>query len=157
MSEKLGTRTEDRLLEARRESLHQLNESSIRPHGKLWGMDVFSWFNPTPSLIANTLHSFPFPAIWIGNGAVIAKALAEDELLLNNLSAIISYDSSIFNLENHWLDKIENCVGTQSVEEAFHFLKMVKAPQTILMFTATGENWEENKKEFEDFLKLVQV
>ncbi|TXI83370.1 MAG: hypothetical protein E6Q38_03625 [Crocinitomicaceae bacterium] len=157
MSEKIGTRTEDRLLEARRESLHQLNESNIRPHGKLWGMDVFSWFNPTPSLIANTLHSFPFPAIWIGNGSVIAKALKEDDLLLSNLSAVISYDSSIFNLENKWLDQIKNCVGTQSVDEAFEFLKMVKAPQTILMFTATGENWEERKKEFEDFLKLVQV
>jgi hypothetical protein len=34
---------------------------------------------------------------------------------------------------------------------------MVKAPQTILMFTATGENWEERKKEFENYLKLVQV
>jgi hypothetical protein len=157
MSEKLGTRTEDRLLEARRESLHQLNESSIRPHGKLWGMDVFSWFNPTPSLIANTLHSFPFPAIWIGNGAVIAKTLADDESLVNNLSALISYDSSIFNLDNHSLDQMKNCVGTKSVDEAFHFLKMVKAPQTILMFTATGENWEERKKEFENYLKLVQV
>jgi hypothetical protein len=157
MREKVGTRAENRLLEARRESLHQLNESSIRSHGKLWEMDVFSWFNPSPSLIANTLHSFPFPAIWIGNGTVISKVLAEDELLLNNLSAIISYDSTIFKLENNWLDQLKNCVGTQSVNEAFHFLKMIKAPQTILMFTATGENWEENKKEFEDFLKLVQV
>jgi hypothetical protein len=157
MREKVGTRAENRLLEARRESLHQLNESSIRSHGKLWGMDVFSWFNPSPSLIANTLHSFPFPAIWIGNGTVISKVLAEDELLLNNLSAIISYDSNIFKLENNWLDQLNNCVGTQSVNEAFQFLKMIKAPQTILMFTATGENWEENKKEFEDFLKLVQV
>jgi hypothetical protein len=60
-------------------------------------------------------------------------------------------------LENNWLDQLKNCVGTQSVNEAFQFLKMIKAPQTILMFTATGENWEENKKEFEDFLKLVQV
>jgi hypothetical protein len=120
-------------------------------------MDVFSWFNPTPSLIANTLHSFPFPAIWIGNGSVIAQALAEDDELLNNLASVISYDSSIFKLDNHSLDQIKNCVGTQSVNEAFHFLKMVKAPQTILLFTATGENWEEHKKEFENFLKLVQV
>jgi hypothetical protein len=157
MREKVGSRVEERLLEARRDSLHQLNESSIRSHGKLWGMDAFSWFNPSPSLIVNTLHSFPFPAIWIGNGAVISKVLAEDELLLNNLSAIISYDSTIFKLDNNWLDQVKNCVGVQSVNEAFHFLRMIKTPQTILLFTATGENWEEDKKEFEDFLKMVQV
>jgi hypothetical protein len=83
--------------------------------------------------------------------------LAEDELLLNNLSAIISYDSTIFKLDNNWLDQVKNCVGVQSVNEAFHFLRMIKTPQTILLFTATGENWEEDKKEFEDFLKMVQV
>lgn len=157
MEKKTNIRIEDRLLKARKESLHQMNATSMRPHGKLWGMDVFSWFHPDPELIANTLHSFPFPVIWIANGADIIQALKEEELVLNNLHAVVAYDASIFSLENSWLDGIKNCAGTTTVDEAFHFLRMFKAPQKVFMFTASGENWEENKRTFEDFLKLVQV
>lgn len=157
MNEKLNTRIEDKLLEARREGLKQIHETSMRPHGKLWGMDVFSWFNPTPDMVANTLHSFPFPVIWIGNGTDITQALTEEELVINNLRSVISYDTNVFNFKGTWLDGLKNCAGTSSVEEAFHFLRMFKAPQTVLMFTASGDNWEEQKVAFEKYLELVQV
>lgn len=157
MDKKTNIHTGDRLLEARRESLRQMNATSMRPHGKLWGMDVFSWFHPDPELIANTLHSFPFQVIWIANGDDVISALKEEELVVNNLHAVITYDASIFKFEDSWLNGIKNCAGTQTVEEAFHFLRMFKAPQKVLMFSASGENWEAHKTAFEDFLKLVQV
>ena len=157
MNEKLNIKVEDRLLEARKEGLRQFHETSMRPHGKLWGMDVFSWSNPNASLISNTLHSFPFPVIWIGNGSTIINAISEEEDVLANLHSIIAYDFNVFNLKDEWLSKVKNCAGTETVEQTFEFLKMFKAPQTVLMFTAAGDNQEENTKVFEDYLKLVQL
>lgn len=157
MDKNLNIRIEDRLLEARRESLGRMNATSMRPHGKLWGMDVFSWFHPDPEIIANTLQSFPFPVIWIGNGLDITQTLAESDLKNNNLSAVIAYDSNVFNLKNTWLDGIKNCAGTNSVDAAFVFLRMFKAPQNVLMFTASGNDWEHHRNCFEEYLKVVQV
>lgn len=157
MKDKLKINIEDRLLETRRESLHQMNTTSMRSHGKLWGMDVFTWSNPNPEIIANTLQSFHFPVIWVGNGSDIVNALEKQELVLNNLQAVVSYDTNVFNFDKSWLNGIPNCAGTQTLTDAYHFLKMFKAPQTILMFTSSGDNWSENAKDFENFLNLVQV
>ena len=45
--------------------------SSLRSHGKLFGMDAFSWHNPNISVLAKTIESFPFKTIWLGNYAEI--------------------------------------------------------------------------------------
>lgn len=157
MSEKNITRTGDRLLEARRESLQQMNTTSMRPHGKLWGMDVFSWIHPNPSLVINTLHAFPFRVFWLGNASDIEAALLEDELLLGHIHAVVTYDSNVFKFKDEWLNKIENCAGTGTLSDSFHLLEMFKAPQTVLLFTASGENAENLKQEFENYLNLVRI
>lgn len=156
MNEKLNTRTEDRLLEARKEGLNKMHETSMRPHGKLWGMDVFSWVNPSTEMISNTLHSFPFPVIWIGNGSDIIQSLNEEELVIHNLRSVITHDTNIFNLKDSWLEGLKNCAGTDSVEAAFHLVQLFKAPQTVLLFTASGEKWEEDAAQFEEFIKLLK-
>ena len=66
---------EDQLLEARQEGLRNAENSSIRPHGKLWEMDVFSWYKPNIHVLANTIHAFPFPVIWVANSSDIIEAI----------------------------------------------------------------------------------
>jgi len=56
---------EESLLKARVEGMHQLEKGSLRPHGKLWGMDVFSWYNPMRFELENVLSSFPSPVLWL--------------------------------------------------------------------------------------------
>lgn len=157
MNEKLNTRTDERLLDARREGLKNFHETSMRSHGKLWGMDVFSWINPKNELIANTLNSFPFPVLWVGNSSNIRKALEEEELIMSNLHSVVVYDSNVFNFHEDWLDGIKNCAGTNSVEDAFSFLKLFKAPQKVLLFTTSRENSEENMQSFENYLNANRV
>jgi hypothetical protein len=156
MSEKNITRSGDRLLEARRESLQQMNTTSMRPHGKLWGMDVFSWIHPNPSLVINTLHAFPFKVFWIGNASDIELALLEDKSLLYQLHALITYDSNVFTFRDEWLNKVENCAGTAMLSDSFHLLELFKASRTVLLFTATGEHANKLKEEFEHYLNLVR-
>lgn len=157
MSKPIQTGVDERLLDARRQSLKEANSTSIRPHGKLWGMDVFSWFNADVDLISNTLHAFPFPVIWVGNKADIMEAVNTDESLFSNLHGIIIYDGSVFEMGNDLLSRFTNCVGTNSIEEAFGMIHLLKAPQKVLLFTSNDQYWEENKFKFEQFLKLVKV
>lgn len=58
---------------AKAQELTQLSSStsSLKSHGKLFGMDAFSWHNPNISVLAKTIESFPFKTIWLGNFAEI--------------------------------------------------------------------------------------
>ena len=147
---------EELLLGARKESLSRINQSSLRSHGKLWGMDVFSWINPNMSTIGTTINSFPFSVRWVGNAHDLISVLESQPELIHKLSAALMFDNSVFTLKNEHLLGIENCVGTTSVEEALRMTKIAAKPQSILLFTASGDNAEDAKNEFERTLNLLQ-
>lgn len=157
MESKLKVNLGDRLLEARNEGLKNMKESSLRPHGKLWGMDTFSWYQPNVNLVANTLHAFPFPIVWIGNSEDINNTILEDPSVCFQLKTVIVFDNSQLNVPVDSLEKIENIVGVSSLENAFTMLRSLKIKNAVLLFSASGENWRENKEMFEDFLSMHQT
>ncbi len=73
------------LLSARQETLQKLQTTAMRPHGKLWGLDVFSWLEPDMELLANTIHSFPFQVVWISNKEILEGVVAADPQILSNV------------------------------------------------------------------------
>lgn len=156
MEKKLTLTTEERLLRAREESLRNHEEGSLRPLGKMWGMDVFTWVNPYPGMVSNTIHSFPFPVVWIGNSTDVFNTINEDETLCSNLHAIVLSDASILDLNATIVDNVHNCAGTNSVLEAIEMVKVFRSQQKVLLFTSSGENAFKNKEEFENYVKLVQ-
>jgi hypothetical protein len=146
---------EELLLGARKESLSRINQTALRSHGKLWGMDVFSWIHPNMSTIGTTINSFPFSVRWVGNAHDLIHALEAQPELTEKLSAALVFDNTVFALKNEHLNNIENCVGTGSVQEALRMVKIAAQPQSILLFTASGEGAEEAKIEFENTLNLL--
>jgi hypothetical protein len=156
MEKKLTSNIEEQLLRARTEGLREVADSSLRPLGKLWGMDVFTWHNPYHGMLSNTISAFPFPVIWIGNGADVVSTLLDDKLLCSNLHSVILTDASILELKSEWVSNIRNCAGTNSVIDAIEMLKVFKAPQKVLLFTSSGETALEQRREFEDYIKMVQ-
>jgi hypothetical protein len=154
---KLDLSIGNRLLEARSESLQQMKELTLRPHGKLWGMDVFSWYQPNVNLLANTLHSFPFPVLWIGNARDIVCTLEEDATVCDQLHAVITFDHSFFTVPYELASKIRNVAGVNNASDAFSLLKALKKKNAVLLFSATGENWKEEKEKFESFLNMHQA
>lgn len=156
MENKLKLSIENRLVEVRNESLKKLNETTLRPHGKLWGMDVFSWYNPDINVLTNTLHSFPFKVIWVGNLSDIEKALKIDASISFQLKTIISYDGAGTILLKKEFEKIENVLGINSLKDGFKLLKTFKAKNTVLLYTASEKNWKENKAIFEEFITIHQ-
>ena len=104
MEKKLGVRIEDRLLEARNEGLQNMKETTLRPHGKLWGMDVFSWYKPSIHILSNTIHAFPFPVLWIGNGSDIYSTIEEDpSVCIQKKNAVLLFSASDENWKKNKL------------------------------------------------------
>lgn len=143
---------ESQLFEARQESLRNAENSSIRPHGKLWEMDVFSWYKPNIHVLANTIHAFPFPVIWVANSSDILEAIKEESTINSHLHAVLAYDNSKFIMDFPSDLGIKNIVGTNGVEHTLALIQGLKQKNTILLFTASDENWQECKLYFDVFL-----
>lgn len=140
------------LLEARELQLKNVDSDGLRSLGKYWGMDVFTWSNPFSGVLANMIHSFPFPVIWIGNQADIAKTLQTDEDICYNLDGIVLTDASIFSLPDIVLKNVKNCASSTNLLETVELLNAFKSNQKILLYTSSGEEGTAKRKEFETYL-----
>ena len=157
MEKKQDLNLGNRLLDFRKESLKRLNSTTMRSHGKLWGMDVFSWFLPDPELITNTLTAFPFQVIWVANEVDVVRTIEEDPFVMSNLHTVICYDNSIFTLPETLLDQVKQVIGTPDLERAFECFQMLQGTQRVLLFTSSSSSWEDDKLQFENYLSLVQI
>lgn len=157
MDQKLDQKVADKLLDLRKESLQELKNGKIRAHGKLWGMDVFSWINPDIELVASTIESFPFPVIWIGNKELFDWCSHHSPSVWSNIKTVIAIDHPGIYFTNKEYHKVSNVVGTQSTLDALEMMKALKQKGAVLLFTATGLEWERNQKMFNDFMDLHQI
>ncbi len=157
MEKNLTTSQEEKLLRAREQVLQNQESGSLRPLGKLWGMDVFTWVNPFPGMIANTIHSFPFEVIWIGNESDVLRTLSEDQTLCSNLHSVVIYDRPEFSMKGAWVCDVDNHICTQNVTDALEMLKAIKTTKKVLLFTTSGPQQVEDRTTFEEYVKLVQV
>lgn len=148
--------SQQQLLLARQEALRAEKENSLRALGKMWGMDVFTWIDPYPGSISSTIHAFPFPVIWLGRKEDVLSTFIEDESILDQISAIVLYDAHAFTIQDHWLDRIENVVGTETIQDGIEMIKSFKAPQTILLFSTSGEGKTDFRSDFETYVKMTQ-
>ena len=147
----------NQLLQARDQSLQQVEKGMLRPHGKLWGMDVFSWYNPMVFELENTLSSFPAPVLWFGNEKDILTLLDENADSLSNVRLICAHDHAEFSLAGKGLETVESVLGTAQLKDGLGLIKGLKRNQGIFLFTASGIDWKERKEEFEFFLSLHQA
>jgi hypothetical protein len=154
MSEKEIAKIKNAIVQARKEGLLKVTDTSMQSQGKLWGMDVFSWLNPNPNVLSATMESFPFPIIWIAS-----YQEREEVLKINNsLNEKIHYT---LLLENEFESVSHFSSGDFSVvpkiSEAFNRIEKMKIKPSILLFTYSKSDWEFQKKQFNDYLTLLQV
>jgi hypothetical protein len=154
MSEKEIAQIENSILQARKEGLLKAGDSSMLSHGKLWGMDVFSWVNPKPAVLSATMDSFPFPIFWISS-SLERKEVMEINIELNakiHFSVLLDSDNST----NDLLD-FNNGVVVSTLNEAFDQINSLKIKPSILLFTYSKSDWEYQKNRFNDYLSMAQV
>lgn len=142
------------LLQARRESLEAAERMSLRPLGKLWGMDVFTWCNPEIVELAATISTFPFPVFWLSTESSIREMAGADPETLRSIAWCAQFDNPQLSIPSEIISQIPLVTGTASLEDALEFLKRTKQPRHILLFTVQGTEWKAKMEEFEHFVIL---
>lgn len=142
------------LLDARREALNAAERQSLRPLGKLWGMDVFTWYNPAVHELSAMLATFPFPVFWLGNAHLIQELAQVDPAVMRSLHWCGQYDSTYIDLPADVIGPMPLVTATESLEDALGFVRHLKRNRHILLFTVSGNEWKTKLSDFEEFVKL---
>jgi hypothetical protein len=148
--------TQNPLLEARAEALKNAESQSLRPLGKLWGMDVFTWVNPSVNELAATIHSFPFPVYLFAPARLIIEFAMVDDETLKLVSWIGQYDKNTTEIDASISSEIVQFSATNSVSETIELMRLYRMDRHIVLFVATGNDWMSKINEFEEFVKTAQ-
>jgi uncharacterized protein (DUF302 family) len=135
--------------QAKVDSLRKARGEGIRAHGKLKGLDVFSWMQPDQQALVNFMTAIPKSIVWVGNPAEIEAVLSGHPELLNKFQSILSFGENRtgFMLENEF-DDIQDVLNDLMTE--------LKSNGTLL-FTCTENDSEYVSLKIVAYLNLVQL
>ena len=157
MLRKIVKSAEDQLIEQRRSDISRMAQGSMRSHGKLWGMDTFSWFNPDDHALNAVVMSLPFPVIWIANWQLVHRTSAENQSMANHIDALFFYNGNAFQSSTELLNSYSTCIGTNSITEAMLLTKSFQDKQRVILFSSSRVEWHEDQLEFEQFLAAAKA
>ncbi len=141
------------LVQARTEALEN-QEFSLRPLGKLWGMDVFTWYNASCENIASTIAAFPFPVIWFSAAETITQMLKHDAELMKSIQWLGQYNTASMQIPQQVARVIPLVTSTENLSDSLTLLRHNKQEKFALLFTTSGEGWKTYKQQFEDFVSI---
>lgn len=145
--------TDEDLIRARRESLeHWREETSMKAHGKVFGMDTFSWLNPPTEGLINLISSFPFSVLWLSGYAQAKEGLELNLGLHRKLNTMIIYDRTQLSIAPEFLNEVETIMNVSCVNDALKFVKEVNRDKMVFLFTSHGENAKQEMTHFENWL-----
>ncbi|MFM6934513.1 MAG: hypothetical protein ACKOXP_03655 [Flavobacteriales bacterium] len=131
------------------DALRKPKESSIRAHGKLKGLDVFSWMQPDQTALVNFMESIPTPIIWVGNPAEMEAVLSAHPDLASKIQSMLAYGENRtgFMLENEFVD----------IQALLNGLMSELKSSGTLLFTCTENDSEYVALKIVAYLNLVQL
>jgi len=153
MERKIIQKNKENLLELRKEGKKEAFAiNAMQAHGKIMGMDTFSWINPNMDQLSSTLTSFPFRIIWISTQQQLKNCLAIEKTLSKNIETIILHDKTTSEFNENDFFSIKNIIAVQNTKEALQLLSAVKKEKCAFLFSSEGSNAKNDKQEFEKFI-----
>lgn len=153
MEKKIKKSLSEELIRAREQGLDEIkNRGSMKAHGKVHGMDTFSWCAPKFDNLATVIGSFPFPVIWIAKHEQIRCAITYYPEISEHIESVIIYDQANIKFKSPLYDQVENLVGIGSVREAIELIPAIIGERNVLLFTTDDENHCPMLEEFRDFV-----
>ena len=145
--------SEEQLLQARKEGLKQAQQvDTMQAHGKVLGMDTFSWMNPQVDMLATLLSSFPFSILWLGTYGQFQNCLKMYPELSDDIETILIHNSSSMVLDKTALKKIKTIACVDGMENALELVKTMKLKKGVFIYTDENEEALKGKQIFEDFV-----
>jgi hypothetical protein len=146
---------EERLFEARKTGLQKVSKvETMCAHGKILGMDTFSWVAPQVDKLATVIHSFPFKVLWIGSRDHIKLCLENYPELANSIETIIIYDQPNHDMNIEFLQRIKDYVCVEGTSAALELAKSLNMKKRVFLFTINKAEAQEQKLKFEQFISL---
>ncbi len=144
------------LLQARKDALDRMNREPMRPHGKVLGKDLFTWFDFQIEDFVNTILSFPYPVHWIAKKDDALTVFSLSKQVIDKMETVALYDTPKFQLPSEIADKITNCVAAESLDDALTMMRAIKPGKSVILITGKSSDWEENKQNIEDFIEAFK-
>ena len=145
-------RKED-LLELRNEGRKEAFAiNAMRAHGKIVGMDTFSWINPNIDQLTSVLSSFPFRIIWIATQKQLRHCLDIQPSISKNIETVIIHDTNISDLNEEEFFNIKNIITVSNTKEALQLINTVRKGKCAFLYSTEGNNAKQDKEEFEQFI-----
>ena len=143
----------EQLKRARKAGLEEVNtNNALCPHGKVAGMDVFSWVNPAIDSLNAMIASMPYKVIWAATTSQ-AKALWElNGDALKSIETLVIYNSGQVHTEK-WFSAFENVLCVQGADHALMLLDKVRQAERTFVWTLPQDNWTGIKTELENHLQ----
>jgi len=110
-------------------------ETTLQSHGKLFGMDAFSWLNPNLSVLEKTIESFPFRTVWLGNAAEIRAYMKSYDLDGKKVERYMVFGESDDIVNDH-----KNIERFPSLKTSFDALNAGAFSPGVLLFTASDSD-----------------
>lgn len=157
MEKKTRLTTEEALLKARKENLDHVNElTAMKAHGKVHGMDTFSWVNPSIQSLINVIESFPFSVVWLGGYEQVKKGFDLNIAIHEKLDSLIIYDRTNPPVDASLVKEIKTVLCVEDIDTAFEFIKAVDKSKMVFLFTTEGDRANENWIDFEKWLSILK-
>jgi hypothetical protein len=144
------------LLQARKEALDRMNREPMRPHGKVLGRDLFTWFDFQLDDFINTILSFPYPVHWIAKKEDVLTVFKHSKEMIDRMVTVAIYDSPKFQLPIEIAEKVTNCISCENMEGALIMIRAVKSDQSVMIITGDTSDWQLNRNYIEDFIEAFK-
>ena len=127
------------------------SETILKSHGKLFGMDAFSWHNPNVSVLEKTIESFPFRTVWLGNAAEISAYMKSHDLDRKKVERYMVFGESddIVNDQN-------NTEHFPNLNSSFDALEAYSFSPGVLLFTASDSDSQFAMNYFSSFFSKLK-
>lgn len=151
--QKVERSSAEQLKQARKAGLEEVNNNAaLCPHGKVAGMDVFSWVNPDIEALNAMIASMPYKVIWAATSAQARKLWELNGKGLEQIETLVIYDSGQVFTEK-WFSSFENVLCVQGADHALMLVDAVRAEKRAFVWTLPQDNWTEIKTELENHLQ----
>lgn len=157
MIKKFDSKVKEELIAKRHEDRRHLVYGTMRPHGKLWGMDCFSWFNPEVDALNAAIQSFHYPVICLLNTSLLNELLSVDTSWMNNTDVIYTIDDHLDQLK---LEKLENGATifvNSTLLEALRTVQQINQQNRIVLITSDRTQSLNDQLEVERFIAAAKA
>lgn len=152
MEKKINLSVQDELLRAREQGLDEIRKRvPMRGHGKILGMDVFSWEAPNFDQLATAVSSFPFPVIWIAKHEQVRCALTYYPELCRKVESAIIYDQANITFKKELYNCVETIIGLGDINDALKLIPVIAGKKNVLLFTTDLNADCEDLRIFKEF------